>query len=146
MIFEISFLQKALADGLVVEKVSPRQIVPLRGLKSLPKQVASPYDTKELTLSIDTRTLEPGEVFLALEGARVDGHHFLAEAVEKGARVLIIKESECDRLSDLSDTMLKDVLVLLEAHNALGFQGSTLSGANESRGTCRYLFDRTYPR
>lgn len=36
-------------------------------------------------ISIDTRTLQPGDVFWALEGAQHDGHQFLAEAVRRGA-------------------------------------------------------------
>jgi UDP-N-acetylmuramoyl-tripeptide--D-alanyl-D-alanine ligase len=35
-------------------------------------------------LSIDTRTLQPGDLFVALGGVR-DGHEFVAEAMEKGA-------------------------------------------------------------
>lgn len=35
-------------------------------------------------VSIDTRTIEPGDLFVALEAAR-DGHDFVAQALEKGA-------------------------------------------------------------
>lgn len=35
--------------------------------------------------SIDTRTLEPGEVFVALKGERTDGHNYLRAAAERGA-------------------------------------------------------------
>ncbi|MGK7924833.1 MAG: UDP-N-acetylmuramoyl-tripeptide--D-alanyl-D-alanine ligase [Spirulina sp.] len=41
-------------------------------------------------INTDTRTLQPGEAFLALQGETFDGHHFLAAAVEKGAKALII--------------------------------------------------------
>ena len=37
--------------------------------------------------SIDTRTLEPGDIFFALKGEHVDGHEHVASAFEKG-RVL----------------------------------------------------------
>jgi UDP-N-acetylmuramoyl-tripeptide--D-alanyl-D-alanine ligase len=36
-------------------------------------------------VSIDTRTLEPGDLFIALEGENGDGHAFVAEALAKGA-------------------------------------------------------------
>ena len=35
-------------------------------------------------LSIDTRTIRPGDLFVALTDAR-DGHDFVAQALEKGA-------------------------------------------------------------
>jgi len=41
-------------------------------------------------LSTDTRTLRPGEAFLALSGPRFDGHRFLGAAREAGAAALIV--------------------------------------------------------
>ena len=38
-------------------------------------------------LSIDSRTLNPGEAFLALKGENFDGHHFIAEAEKAQAAV-----------------------------------------------------------
>jgi UDP-N-acetylmuramoyl-tripeptide--D-alanyl-D-alanine ligase len=43
-------------------------------------------------VSIDTRTLKPGDTFVALKGPHFDGHAFLATALEKGARALVIQE------------------------------------------------------
>ena len=40
-------------------------------------------------VSIDTRSLEPGDCFLAIAGSRFDGHDFIDEAVAKGARVVV---------------------------------------------------------
>ena len=34
-------------------------------------------------VSIDTRTLKPGELFIALKGAQFDGHDFVALAWQK---------------------------------------------------------------
>jgi UDP-N-acetylmuramoyl-tripeptide--D-alanyl-D-alanine ligase len=42
--------------------------------------------------SIDTRTLEAGDIFFALKGEHADGHHHLAAALEKGASAAVIKE------------------------------------------------------
>jgi len=39
----------------------------------------------------DTRTLGAGETFLALRGPKFDGHDFLVQAVERGARCLVIE-------------------------------------------------------
>jgi UDP-N-acetylmuramoyl-tripeptide--D-alanyl-D-alanine ligase len=44
----------------------------------------------EFRIATDTRTLQPGEAYLALRGARHDGHDFVAEAVRRGAALLIV--------------------------------------------------------
>ncbi len=46
----------------------------------------------ELSFSIDTRTLQPGDVFVALQGRQADGHNYLAQALQKGASGLIVKQ------------------------------------------------------
>ncbi|MGC1381697.1 MAG: UDP-N-acetylmuramoyl-tripeptide--D-alanyl-D-alanine ligase, partial [Candidatus Baltobacteraceae bacterium] len=43
-----------------------------------------------LRISTDTRTMQPGDAFLALHGERFDGHEYLAEAVRCGAALLIL--------------------------------------------------------
>jgi len=40
--------------------------------------------------SVDTRTLGPGELFFALEGARADGHVFVADALDRGASAAVV--------------------------------------------------------
>src|SRR5262245_9137306 len=40
--------------------------------------------------SIDTRTLRPGDLFFAIVGPRVDGHDFVAAAIEKGAGAVVV--------------------------------------------------------
>jgi UDP-N-acetylmuramoyl-tripeptide--D-alanyl-D-alanine ligase len=42
--------------------------------------------------SIDSRTIQPGECFIALRGKSQDGHRFIAEAVAKGASLIIAEE------------------------------------------------------
>lgn len=46
-------------------------------------------------LSTDTRTLRPGQVFLALRGANFDGHRFVGDAAVAGAPILIIDDPAC---------------------------------------------------
>jgi UDP-N-acetylmuramoyl-tripeptide--D-alanyl-D-alanine ligase len=36
-------------------------------------------------VSIDTRTLQPGDLFIALQGENGDGHRFVPDALVKGA-------------------------------------------------------------
>lgn len=46
-----------------------------------------------LGASIDTRSLQPGNLFIAIRGAKQDGHDFLAAAFEKGASGAVIDEA-----------------------------------------------------
>ena len=40
-------------------------------------------------VSIDTRTIVPGDLFIALRGPNFDGHHFASQAVEAGAASVV---------------------------------------------------------
>lgn len=44
-------------------------------------------------LSTDSRTLRPGQAFLALRGERFDGHAFVADAVSAGSTLVIVDEA-----------------------------------------------------
>jgi UDP-N-acetylmuramoyl-tripeptide--D-alanyl-D-alanine ligase len=44
-------------------------------------------------VSIDTRRIAPGSLFVALAGERFDGHAFLAEAAAKGAAAAVVNEA-----------------------------------------------------
>ena len=45
------------------------------------------------TFAIDSRKVEEGSVFIALRGSQVDGHMFLEDAEDRGAKVIICEES-----------------------------------------------------
>jgi len=49
--------------------------------------------------SIDTRTIEPGDLFFAIRGEARDGHDFVADALRRGAGAAVISEA---RAADLS--------------------------------------------
>lgn len=56
--------------------------------------------------AVDSRRVGPGVVFVALPGARRDGHEFLREAVERGAAALVVTRglpgAQLDALSSLA--------------------------------------------
>lgn len=59
----------------------------------------------------DTRTIEPGDLFLALVGERFDAHDFLADAVAKGATGLVVSRADSARdlgvpIYEVSDTLV----------------------------------------
>jgi len=43
-------------------------------------------------VSIDTRTIQPKDLFVALEGDQVDGHEYVEQAVQKGAAIVLAKK------------------------------------------------------
>jgi UDP-N-acetylmuramoyl-tripeptide--D-alanyl-D-alanine ligase len=47
-------------------------------------------------VSIDTRTLKPGDLFFALEGPHFDGHKFLGTAAQKRAQAAVLKRLDPD--------------------------------------------------
>ena len=54
-------------------------------------------------VSIDTRTLEPGDLFVALAGVR-DGHAFVAQALDKGAAGVLASEPVAGSAVMVGDT------------------------------------------
>jgi UDP-N-acetylmuramoyl-tripeptide--D-alanyl-D-alanine ligase len=58
-------------------------------------------DTTITAVSTDSRRVEPGCLFVALQGERFDGHEFCAQAVRDGAAALLVSEPlplECPQL------------------------------------------------
>ena len=51
-------------------------------------------------VSIDTRTINPGDVFIALSGERSDGHKHLAEAFQKGASGAVVSSEKNDLVAE----------------------------------------------
>ena len=49
-------------------------------------------------ISIDTRTLEPGDLFFAIKGDHSDGHEHVAAAFEKGASAAVVDEAHANEL------------------------------------------------
>jgi UDP-N-acetylmuramoyl-tripeptide--D-alanyl-D-alanine ligase len=58
------------------------------------------------SFSVDTRTLQKGEVFVALQGEHVDGHNFIKEALEKNASGFILANQHRARLEAEYGTQL----------------------------------------
>ena len=47
--------------------------------------------------SIDSRTVGPGQLFFAVKGERLDGHDFVAQALEKGAVAAVVRKDRLGR-------------------------------------------------
>src|SRR5438552_4044238 len=52
-------------------------------------------------MSIDTRTLQPGNLFVAIAGDHVDGHDFIEEAYKKGAAAALVAHHVASQLPQI---------------------------------------------
>ena len=58
-------------------------------------------------VTIDTRSVEPGVCFIAVEGKRHDGHKFIPEALKKGAAIIVSSASVAERSNWENRTFLQ---------------------------------------
>lgn len=68
------------------------------------------FDHKGLALgySIDSRTIQAGELFFAVKGERMDGHDFVAQALEKGAVAAVIRKDQLARYPVITGLLAVD--------------------------------------
>ncbi|MCB9025037.1 MAG: UDP-N-acetylmuramoyl-tripeptide--D-alanyl-D-alanine ligase [Bdellovibrionaceae bacterium] len=71
-------------------------------------QIESDIFTQGIGIGTDTRNDLSDQVFIALRGANFDAHNFLAKAVDKGAKILII-----DKKSAIGEELKKRVSIVL---------------------------------
>ncbi|MFC4215738.1 UDP-N-acetylmuramoyl-tripeptide--D-alanyl-D-alanine ligase [Pseudophaeobacter arcticus] len=71
-------------------------------------------DWQVMGLSIDTRTLQPQDLFVALKAAR-DGHDFVAQALQKGAGAALVSHRPEGLAADAPLLIVEDVQAALEA-------------------------------
>jgi UDP-N-acetylmuramoyl-tripeptide--D-alanyl-D-alanine ligase len=87
--------------------------------------------------SIDSRTVQPGDLFFAVKGERLDGHDFVESALARGAVAAVIERRHAERFA--VHTQLLDVDDSLTALQRLGaavrrLWGKPLIGVTGSAG------------
>jgi UDP-N-acetylmuramoyl-tripeptide--D-alanyl-D-alanine ligase len=79
--------------------------------------ISSPGADQEFHgISIDTRTLHPGNLFVAIQGEKLDGHDFVAEAAQKGACAALVSRLIDSPLPQIQVSDTIDALGKLSAH------------------------------
>ena len=74
-----------------------------------------PKDEVAQAYSIDSRTIKQGELFFAVTGERLDGHDFVASALQKGASGAVVQHDRADRFPDKTRLLfVDDTLVALQ--------------------------------
>ena len=87
--------------------------------------------------SIDSRTIRAGELFFAVKGERVDGHDFVAQALEKGAVAAIVGKNQLARYPVITGLLaVDDTLTGLQtlASAVRRLWGKSLIGVTGSAG------------
>lgn len=79
------------------------------------KLLSQASDEEVKGFSIDTRTIEPGEFFITVKGSNFDGYDFIDEAVEKGARGIIVDRLLDDNIKEKIDhiILVKDTVLAM---------------------------------
>jgi UDP-N-acetylmuramoyl-tripeptide--D-alanyl-D-alanine ligase len=72
-------------------------------------------DTTFSRVWTDTRSIEAGDLFVALVGERFDAHDFLAQAAEKGAAGVVVSRVDAARGLGIPVYQVRDTLVALGA-------------------------------
>lgn len=89
-------------------------------------------DFRLKSLSIDSRTLNAGQVFLALKGDNFDGHEYLGSAVDQGASALVTEKVLPKKAPQWVVKNSLRALGYIAVENRLAFEGKliALTGSN----------------
>src|SRR5579872_4272217 len=90
MRFDEHFLRGALADAVLINNHFPQ----------------------EISFVVDTRTLQEGDIFIALQGAATDGHCFIEDALKKGAAGIMLALDKQTLLKNIDASLLKKKLIV----------------------------------
>ncbi|HYA24768.1 MAG TPA: UDP-N-acetylmuramoyl-tripeptide--D-alanyl-D-alanine ligase [Terriglobales bacterium] len=96
------------------------------------------FDQNSVALgySIDSRTIQPGQLFFAVKGERLDGHDFVAQALAKNSAAAVVRKDQLARFAEKKRLMaVDDTLAALQtlgtavrrlwAKPLIGITGST---------------------
>ena len=86
-------------------------------LKGVLPDAAVPHSIypNDISFAVDSRAVKQGDIFVALAGAKVDGHNYLNDALAQGAAGFLMAEAKKDLLLMLDQKQLQKKLVILVA-------------------------------
>ena len=87
-------------------------------------------------ISIDDRTIQPGELFIALKGDKFDGHDFIKSAITKGAGGVIVSNLKlADKYNGLLVDNTNKALINIAKFGRNRFKGTTIALTGSSGKT-----------
>ena len=84
-------------------------------------------DVEFNSVSIDTRSLQKGDLFVAIKGPSFDGHKFTDTALENDAKALVVSESVSTELPSIQVSNTREALGQIAGLNRDVFQGGVLA-------------------
>ncbi|HEX3816653.1 MAG TPA: Mur ligase family protein, partial [Chthoniobacterales bacterium] len=93
------------------------------------------------SLSTDSRTTRPGDLFVALRGDNFDGHKFVAQATERGAVGAVVEKTWTGKPSPdfsllrVSDTLRGYQQIAAQYRRSLGLKVIAITGSNGKTST-----------
>ncbi len=122
-------LSRLLAASTVIEQVGPAEV-----------QVAD--------LVYDSRCVEQGSCFFAVEGTQVDGHRFIASAIERGARAVVCRRLPDECPTEVAFVVVEDVQAVMAEMAAAFYDHPSrelklvgVTGTNGKTTTATLLYD-----
>lgn len=86
------------------------------------QSVSGNMESEVKALAFDSRKVEVGTVFVAVRGTQVDGHDFIATAIEKGAVAIVCEKLPEEQVEGIAYVQVQD------SSKALGFMASNFHG------------------
>jgi len=108
---------------------------------ALPIRIDGDDATEFASVSIDTRTLEPGALYVALRGPRFDGHEFAQQACARGAVALLVERPVPVALPQLiaADTRRGLGLIAASWRAQFSFPVISVTGSNGKTTTTQMI-------
>ncbi|MGD9683145.1 MAG: UDP-N-acetylmuramoyl-tripeptide--D-alanyl-D-alanine ligase [Candidatus Obscuribacterales bacterium] len=82
-------------------------------------EISGSSSASHFVVSTDSRTIEPGALYLPLKGESFDGHDFIESAIARGAAAVVIAQSYAPGSCIDSGALVLKVADTLEAYHAL---------------------------
>jgi UDP-N-acetylmuramoyl-tripeptide--D-alanyl-D-alanine ligase len=111
--------------------------LPLSRIEELLSATGGECELKEIAqgYSIDSRTVQPGELFFAVKGERLDGHDYVQQALQRGAVSAVVRKDQLARypvktcLLAVDDTLLALQTLATAVRRLWGKPGIGITGS-----------------
>jgi len=77
-------------------------------IKDIDKKVSNFKNIDIKGVTFDSRKVREDYIFVALKGQKEDGHRFIPEAIERGAKAIVVKEKTSFLHSDVVEVVVDD--------------------------------------
>ncbi|MGH7890207.1 MAG: Mur ligase family protein, partial [Thermodesulfobacteriota bacterium] len=117
----------------------------IKGLKT--RQILAPKDVEILGISYNSRLVQEGFLFAAIDGEKTDGHNYIDSAIGNGAKALLVERIPRSLSEDIATIEVEDTMSSLARVSANFFghptKHFTLVGVTGTNGktTTAYLIE-----